>query len=155
MKYIDDFLEYLLVVKKHSDNTIINYRVDLLEFMEYTNDNILNINKDIVSEYLKYLYDLNTSKSSISRKLSSLRSFYNYLLKKEKDDVNYFTLIKNPRKEGNLPKYVKEDDIQRMFEIPDTRTWIGSRNLLIIRMLYATGLRVSELINIKNVTKIG
>ena len=148
MKYIDDFLEYLVVVKKHSDNTIINYRVDLLEFMEFTNNNI-DIKKDDVNNYLKYLYDQNTSKSSISRKLSSLRSFYNYLVKKEILDNNYFSLIKNPKKDSSLPKYVKEEDIDKMFSIPNTRTWIGMRNLLIIRMLYATGLRLSELINVK------
>ena len=149
MKYIDDFLEYLLVVKKHSENTIINYRVDILEFKEFMNNNLLDITKDDVNNYLKYLYDNNVSKSSISRKLSSLRSFYNYLLKKEIVDTNYFRMIKNPKKEGSLPKFVKEDDVQKMFKIPNTRTWIGMRNLLIIRMLYATGLRVSELISIK------
>ena len=149
MKYIDEFLEYLLVVKKHSDNTIINYRTDILEFNEFMSDNLLNINKEDVSNYLKYLYDLKLSKSSISRKLSSLRSFYNYLLKKEIINKNYFSMIKNPKKNSSLPKFVKEEEIDKMFTIPDTRTWIGIRNLLIIRMLYATGLRVSELVNIK------
>ncbi len=149
MKYIDDFLEYLLVVKKHSDNTITNYRVDLLEFNEFIGNKLLKIDKDDVNNYLKFLYDNDISKSSIARKLSSLRSFYNYLVKKEKVDINYFGMIKNPKKSGSLPKFVKDDDIHKMFSIPDTRTWIGMRNLLIIRMLYATGLRVSELINIK------
>lgn len=148
MKYVDQFLEYLLVVKKHADNTIINYRVDLLEFLKFTDGNI-NIDKNDVNNYLKYLYDNNNSKSSIARRLSSLRSFYNYLEKKKIVNVNYFTRIKNPKKDASLPKYVKEDDIDKMFSIPDTRTWIGERNLLIIRMLYATGVRVSELVNIK------
>ena len=148
MKYIDDFLDYLLVIKKHSEHTIINYKVDLLEFMEYTNNKI-DINKEIVNSYLKKLYDENKSKSSISRKLSSLRSFYNYLVKKEVLKDNYFEMVKNPKKDTSLPKYVKEEDIDKMFSVPDTRRWIGSRNLVIIRMLYATGLRVSELVNIK------
>lgn len=148
MKYIDEFLEYLLVVKKHSDNTIINYRVDILEFSEFMDGNILKINKDDINGYLKYLYDNNTSKSSISRKLSSLRSFYKYLIKKEIVDNNYFEMVKNPKRDSGLPKYVKDDDIDKMFTIPDTRNWIGQRNLLIIRMLYATGVRVSELVNI-------
>ena len=148
MKYIDEFLEYLLVVKKHSDNTIINYKIDLDEFLKFNGDNI-NINKEDVNNYLKYLYDLNISKSSISRKLSSLRSFYNYLVKKKIVDTNYFSNIKNPKKEHGLPKFVKEDDIDKMFLIPDTRNWIGKRNLAIIRLLYATGIRVSELVNIK------
>ena len=148
MKYINDFLEYLLIVKKHSNNTIINYQVDLLEFMEFTNNNI-DIDKDTVNAYLKKLYELNISKSSISRKLSSLRSFYNYLVKNNITTNNYFTMIKNPKKDNSLPRLVKEDDIDKMFLIPDTRNWIGKRNLLIIRMLYSTGLRVSELVNIK------
>ena len=146
--YIDEFLEYLLVVKKHSDNTIINYQVDLLEFMDFTNNNI-DISKDMINDYLKFLYENNVSKSSISRKLSSLRSFYNYLVKNNIVENNYFIMVKNPKKDNGLPRLVKEDDIDKMFLIPDTRTWIGKRNLLIIRMLYATGLRVSELVNIK------
>jgi len=149
MTYINEFLEYLQVIKKHSENTVINYKVDLVEFSEYVNNNLTNITKDIVYSYLKHLYDTNTSKSSIARKLSSLRTFYNYLLKKEIIDINYFNSLKNPKKDNNLPKFVKEEDIDKMFSVPDTRTWIGKRNLLIIRMLYATGLRVSEMVNIK------
>ena len=148
MNYIDDFLEYLVVVKKHSDNTIINYRVDLVEFINFVNDHI-DIKKQDVNNYLKYLFDLKESKSSISRKLSSLRSFYNYLVKNDIVEYNYFKVIKNPKKDNSLPKFVKEEDIDKMFLVPNTRTWIGSRNLLIIRMLYATGLRVSELVNVK------
>ena len=148
MKYVDDFLEYLSVIKKHSEHTITNYQTDLHEFLEYTQGKI-DITKDDINSYLKYLYDNNASKSTISRHLSSLRSFYKYLLKENVVKTNYFTNIKNPKKEAGLPKYVKENDIDKMFDVPDTRTWIGKRNLLIIRMLYATGIRVSELVNIK------
>ena len=149
MNYIDEFIEYLSVIKKNSPNTIINYHSDILEFSEYIQNNILNITKEKVYDYLKHLYDMNITKSSIARKLSALRSFYNYLLKKEYISVNYFSTLKNPKKDINLPKFVKEEDIDKMFQIPDTRTWIGKRNIAIIRMLYATGLRVSELVNIK------
>ncbi len=148
MKYLTDFLEYLKVVKKHSEYTIINYQTDIEEFLNYT-DNKIDINKETINNYLKQLYDNGVSKSTISRHLSSLRSFYNYLVKKEIVKTNYFDRIKNPKKEASLPKYVKEEDIDKMFDIPNTRTWIGKRNLLIIRMLYATGIRVSELVNIK------
>ena len=147
MKYLDDFLEYLLVIKKHSDNTIINYKNDIISFLDFNSNNI-NIKKEDISNFLKYLYDNNVNKSSISRKLSSLRTFYEYLVKKEIITVNYFKMFKNPKKDKGLPKYVKEDDIDKMFLVPNTRTWIGERNLLIIRMLYATGIRVSELVNI-------
>ena len=149
MKYIDEYLEYLHVIKKHSDNTVINYKVDLCEFLEFINKNILSIDKEDINNYLEYLYKNGVNKNSISRKLSSLRNFYGYLVKKEIIDINYFSLVKNPKKDSSLPKYVSEIDIDKMFLIPDKRKMLGQRNLLIIRMLYATGVRVSELINIK------
>lgn len=149
MKYLSEFLEYLKVVKKHSDNTIINYRVDILEFNDFMKGKILEISKEDVNDYLNYMYEMNASKSTISRKLSSLRTFYNYLISNGIVSTNYFSLVKNPRKDKNLPRYVNDSDIDKMFMIPDTRKPIGQRNLVIIRMLYATGVRVSELVNIK------
>ena len=149
MKYIEEFLEYLNVIKKHSIHTINNYKIDLLEFYEFNKKNIKNINKDIVNKYMQYLYDKNASKATISRKLSSLRTFYNYLYKKDIILCNYFIMIKNPRKDNGLPKFVKDVEIDKMFSIPDIRNPLGQRNLLIIRMLYSTGVRVSELVNIK------
>lgn len=148
MKYIENFLEYLDVIKKHSEHTIINYQNDLIDFLEFNDNKILNIDKDIVNKYMQYLYDKNVSRSTISRRLSSLRSFYNYMYNNGYVDKNYFAMIKNPKKEKNLPKFVKDIDIDKMFMIPNTRNPLGQRNLLIIRMLYATGVRVSELINI-------
>lgn len=148
MRYILDFLEYLDVVKKHSENTISNYNVDLLNFLEFNNNDILNVDRDIVNRYMQYLYDENLSRATISRRLSSLRSFYSYLYNNGIVCKNYFVSIKNPKKESSLPKFVKEVDIDKMFSIPDIRKPIGQRNLLIIRMLYATGVRVSELVNI-------
>ena len=148
MKEIEYFLEYLKVIKKHSEHTIRNYESDILEFYEF-NNNKLHHDKEIVANYLKYLYCGEINKSSISRKLSSLRTFYSYLLKENKIDFNYFKNIKNPKKEKNLPKYVKEIDVDKMFLVPDTKSKKGQRNLLIIRLLYGTGIRVSEIVNIK------
>lgn len=148
MKYINDFLEYLTVIKKHSDNTINSYKIDLIEFYEI-NNNLLNVSEDDVFRYLKYLYDRDLNRNSISRKLSSIRTFYNYLVNNDLVKVNYFSDISNPKKNKNLPHYLKDDEINKLFSIPDTSTALGQRNLLIIEMLYATGVRVSELVNIK------
>lgn len=149
MKYIDEFLEYLSVIKKHSVHTINNYKIDLIEFYEFNKESIKKIDREIVNKYMQYLYDKNVSKATISRKLSSLRSFYNYLYKRDIISKNYFSMIKNPRKDNGLPKFVKDVEIDKMFSIPDIKKTLGQRNLLIIRMLYSTGVRVSELINIK------
>lgn len=148
MKYVTNFLEYLQVVKRHSENTIKNYQVDILEFMEFTKGEIATVKKDTVNNYLMKLHEDDYSKNSIARKLSSLRTFYNYLVKEGVVQDNYFIMIKNPKKNQSLPKYVSSIDIDKMFLIPDTRNVYGKRNLLILRMLYATGVRVSELINI-------
>ena len=149
MNYILDYLDYLNYVKIHSLNTINNYKIDLVDFYEFNNKKILNVDKNIVNKYMQYLYDKGVSKKTIARKLSSVRSFYNYLYKKGIVSNNYFVRIKNPKMDKGLPKLVKETDIDKMFLVPNIKSELGQRNLLIIRMLYATGVRVSELVNIK------
>lgn len=149
MLEIEQFLQYLKVIKKHSNNTITNYQVDLMDFYNFTEGKILEINKDTINKYLMNLYQKNYHKTSISRRLSSLRSFYDYLEKNKIVKKNYFKLIKNPKKEHSLPKYVSEEDVEKILSTPDTRNVYGKRNLLIIQMLYSTGVRVSELVNIK------
>ena len=97
MKYIDDFIKYLDVVRKYSNYTLINYRKDIEDFYDFNTD-LLNIDEVIVREYLQYLYSNNLERRTISRKLSSLRSFYNYLTKEELIDTNYFKDVSNPKK---------------------------------------------------------
>lgn len=149
MKYIENFLEYLKVNKKYSNNTIISYKDDVIEFYNIVDKDIININEDKVRIYLSYLYDKKLNRNTVSRKLSSIRNFYNYLYKMEIVNNNYFKEIHNPKKIQGLPQFLKEEEIDKLFEIPDTKTPLGQRNLLIIEMLYATGVRVSELVNIK------
>lgn len=149
MKYINDFLEYLKINKKYSFNTIKSYEDDLVEYHVIVKNNILNINEEIVRDYLTYLYDKKLNRNSVSRKLSSIRSFYNYLYNMDVVDKNYFNDIHNPKKLRGLPHFLKEEEIDRLFEVPDVSNPLGQRNLLIIEMLYATGVRVSELVNIK------
>ena len=143
MKYIDKFIEYLQVIKKDSNYTLINYKDDLLELYNKNND-LLNIKKEDVSIYLEYLYKNNYSRNTISRKLSAIRSFYNYLVKEEIINNNPFKEVSNPKKEQSLPKYVKNDDLEKMFLVSDKTNPLGQRNNLILEMLYATGVRVSE-----------
>lgn len=148
MKYIDDFIKYLRVVKKDSNYTLINYRDDLLELYDFYND-LINIDEVITREYLEYLYSRKLNRNSISRKLSSIRSFYNYLLSEDIVKVNYFRDIANPKKSRVLPKYAKDNDLEIIFNSFDKDKILDQRNLLIIEMLYGTGVRVSELVNIK------
>ena len=120
MKYIDMYLNYLKIVKKYSDKTILSYSDDLIEYNEFLGNNfinILNIDLNITKEYLKYLYDRKINKNSISRKLSSIRGFYNYLLKEQIIINNYFNNIPNPKKELYLPKYLKDEELDKIFSV--------------------------------------
>lgn len=152
MKYIDMYLEYLKVIRKYSDMTIKSYYDDLVEYNEFLGDNFTNILKvdyNDVKKYLKYLYDRKINKNSISRKLSSIRGLYNYLVREDIISTNYFNMINNPKKEMYLPKFLKDDELDKIFESCKTDTPINQRNSLIMEILYATGIRVSELVNIK------
>lgn len=152
MKYIEKYLEYLRVVKKYSEKTIISYYDDLILYNEFLGNkfiNILDISYDTVKEYMKYLYSLNIGKSSISRKLSSIRGLYNYLLREDLVKDNYFNKISNPKKDNYLPKFLKDDELNKLFSVCKYDTAINQRNSVIIELLYATGIRVSELVNIR------
>ena len=149
MNYIDKFLEYLKSVKKHSDNTIISYQDDLKELASVLNNNIIDIDEEDIKKYLNYLYDKSYNKNTISRKLSGVRSFYNYLYNHDVIKTNYFTDVHNPKKIRSLPHYLKTSEIDKVLDNTNEVTLYGERNKLIVELLYVTGLRVSELVNIK------
>ena len=148
MVEIEDFLKYLKILKKHSEYTITNYKKDLLELYEFKKD-LLKITQKDCDTYLELLYQRKLSRNSISRKLSSIRSFYNYLKEEDLVKENYFKEINNPKKTANLPKYAKDNDLEKLFQSFDKKTPLGQRNSLILEMLYATGIRVGELVKIK------
>jgi len=152
MKYIDNFINYIKNIRNYSENTVTNYSKDLEEyskFLKTKNLDLLSITYKEVKEYLSYLYDKNYSKSSISRKISTLRSFYKYLYSESLIDKNPYLFVSLPKKEKKLPRYVNYEDLDLMFNIPDLDTKNGIRDRLILELLYGTGTRVSELSNIK------
>lgn len=152
MKYIDKYLEYLKVERKYSNKTILSYKDDLIEYNEFLGNNftnILNIDMNIVNNYMKYLYDRKITKSSISRKLSSIRGLYNYLVREDIIKENHFNKIQNPKRELYLPKFLKDEELDKIFSVCNYNNPTEERDTLIIELLYATGVRVSELVNIK------
>lgn len=152
MKYIDKYLEYLEKIKKYSDKTTESYKNDLIEYNEFLGNNftsILEVDKEVVNKYLKYLYERELNKNSICRKLSSVRGLYNYLVREEIIDSNIFSSISNPKKEMYLPKFLSDKEMDKIFEVSTDNNSMEQRDALIIELLYATGLRVSELVNIK------
>ncbi|MBR2678824.1 MAG: tyrosine recombinase XerC [Bacilli bacterium] len=152
-KELKEYLEYLKYQKNYSDYTIDSYKNDIIEYLEYLNREALNFKKVEYSDirfYLMYLKDeKNDNNSSINRKLSSLRGFYKFLANEGYVKSNVFSLVNGPKKDKKLPRYFEYNELEELFNVPDTRTPLGQRDLLILEMLYATGVRVGELVNIK------
>lgn len=151
-KYLESFLNYLNYEKNYSNNTIINYKVDLEEYINFFNTNKKDIMKLTYKDIRVYLEKLNKddlSSSSISRKISTLKSFYNYLILKKVINSSPMDLVNYPKKGLRLPKFIEYKELEELFKIPDTLTSLGKRNLLILELLYASGMRVSELVNVE------
>ena len=151
-RLIDEFIDYLKKIRNYSSHTCKNYYKDLIEYETFLNIENLkycDMNYELSLNYLVFLNKKNDSKATISRKLSSLRSFYKYLVKIEKVKTNPFLLVSSPKKEKRIPKFINYNDMDEIFNVPDINTPIGLRDRLILEILYASGIRVSELVNIK------
>lgn len=152
MKDLGNFLEYLNKELNYSENTEISYREDITNFLNYLEKKQLNYKKidgEIIRDYLKYLDEAKLKNSTIARRISALRTFYNYLLNKNIVDTNFFNSIRNPKLEKKLPNYLSYEELAKILDNIDISTKIGLRNRLLVEMFYATGCRVSEMINIK------
>lgn len=144
---INEFLKYLKDIKNYSDLTINSYSKDLEEFNYFINKDLLTINKNDIKIYLKYLFDKSNSSKTVSRKISTLKSFYKYYKAKGKISINPVSNIKYPKLDKNLPKFIPYNELENLIAV-STEGAFGERNNLIIELMYATGVRVSELVNI-------
>lgn len=152
MKYLEEYLKYLKYQKNYSQETIDSYEEDLVEFLDFLGRedlNLLDVKYEDVRFFLMELDKKHNKASTVSRKLSSLRGFYKFLMNKEYLNNNPFSLIKTPRKEKRLPRFFYYNELEEMFNSIDITTPLGQRNRLILEVLYASGVRVSELVNIK------
>ena len=152
MKDLENYLKYLEYQKNYSTHTIESYRQDIEEYLGYIEENkikLLKITYDEIREYLKYLNNKKDINSTISRKISAMRGFYKYLQNNHKIETNPFSLINLPKKEKKLPRFFFYNELEELFNTPKLHTPLGQRDRLILEMLYATGVRVSELVNIK------
>lgn len=147
------FIDELKYEKNYSYHTTNGYLKDLYEFLEYINDKGIkkfnNITYQDLRLYINYLFNQGYSNKTISRSISSLRSFFKYLKKEEIIDNNPCTLISNPKLDKKLPKYLNFEETERLLNALNTDTKEGIRDSLILEILYSTGIRVSELVNIK------
>lgn len=147
MKNAYEFLDYLKFEKGFSDYTVKSYETDLKEFYDFALDKDINI--ELVREYLRKLYEDKYSNRSISRKVSSLKSYFKYLESEGIIKDNFMRLISNPKIEKTLPNYLNYDDLEKLLNFSDRSNKYGLRDALILEMLYSSGVRVSELANMR------
>jgi integrase/recombinase XerC len=152
-KLLEQFINYIEIEKHYSFYTVKNYERDLDSFYAFLKkeniSNIKDIDFKVVRLYLSVMYEKKYSKKTISRNISSLRSFFKYLVKHEYVKTNPMLLISNPKQDHKLPNFLYYNDLTKILEIPDISTPLGHRDALIIELFYSTGIRVSEIINIK------
>ncbi len=153
-KLIDQFLEHLTHERNMSPHTLRNYASDLAQFrnhlcsIEKRDDvDIKVIDRLTIREWMASLHD-DHKKTSVARKLASLRTFFQFLVREGIVDVNPAKLVATPKIERKLPNHLSMEDAVRFIETPDTNTDLGRRDRAIIEFLYATGIRVGELVNI-------
>ena len=147
------FFDYLYIEKGLSQNTVQAYETDILSFLNWLtktpNINYLNLKEDNINKYIAYLFKSKLKSSSVNRKISSLKSLYLYLIKKNILKNSPISEVITPKKEKYLPSSMSEDEVDRLLKSPDTSNKIEKRDKAMIEMLYATGMRISELVNLK------
>ena len=148
----DKYIAYLEAEKNASKYTVRNYRNDLLEFFDFVMGqgikSLKDVNKQTLRAYLAHLMEQGFAKSSIARKLSAIRSFYRYLMREEMISASPAATTVSPRLDRRLPSFLTVDEARRLVESPDLSQPQGQRDRALLELLYASGLRVSELVNI-------
>ena len=153
---IKDFLNYLRLERNYSERTIVAYEADLREFEEYFKKtdaelDFRSVHSDNVRNWMVSLMDEGRTETSVNRKLSSLRSFYRFLLRRKEITVNPMLKVVGPKKKKPLPSFVREKDMDRLLdECSFEEGFEGYRDRTILEMFYATGMRLSELIGLND-----
>ena len=148
MDNINDFVNYVFIEKKLSKNTKDAYFHDLVEFYSFVESkHVADISSDDIRDFINYLYDNNESQRTISRKLVSIRTFFDYLVKTKVIKENPCEKIESPKLPKTLPKTLTVNEVTKLLEY-EPKTPLEYRNKMMIELMYATGLRVSELVNL-------
>jgi integrase/recombinase XerC len=148
------FKTYLLVEKNYSDHTIKSYEKDILDFETFIKkeglaEDLLDVRRERLGRhYLAFLDTKNYAKKSIARKISSLRTFYEYLIKEKRIDTNIFLTLETPKIPKKLPKIIHDEEIELLFKSIDRTKPLGFRNYVLLDLLFSAGLRASEITEI-------
>ncbi len=146
------YINYLEVERNASPYTVRNYTTDLLGFFQFLRDkrigSLKEVDRHTLRDYLSQLMEEGFVKASIARKLSAIRSFYRYLLREEIISTSPVATTSSPKLDRRLPSFLSIEEINRLLEAPDLSTPQGLRDRALLELLYASGLRVSELVSL-------
>ena len=152
-QYIDSFLANLRLEKGLSSNTINAYANDCGSFVNWAliqgHSDIFNLKEEHIEHYVKSFQAQNLASSSINRKISSLKHFYLFLHKKKLVQSNPIANFSGPKNIRSLPKSISQLDVESLIHAPDCKNFVGLRDRAMLELLYATGVRISELINLQ------
>ena len=146
MKYVEDYLLFLKTEKKLGDNTINSYMLDLEDFFKAFNGSIGSCTKKDILAYISSINGLEVS--TVNRHISSLKSFFNYLVDESIIKVSPMEEVSSLKKAKKLPKYLSISEVNKLLNIP-LNSEFDYRNKAMLELMYATGLRVSELVSIE------
>ena len=152
---IEAFLDYLRFERNYSEHTVVAYETDLRQFGDFLKSvgeelDYTNVDSDLIRSWVVSLMDSSKS-TSVNRKLSSLRSFYRFLMKRGKTTVNPLAKITGPKNSKPLPTFLRENDMDRLLdEISYGEGFEAVRDRMILETFYATGMRLSELVGLND-----
>jgi integrase/recombinase XerC len=154
-EYLQQFLQHLRYERNVSTHTLRNYSSDLEQFRDYlllkgkvSDISVSEIDHLTIREWMSNLHGDNKKKTSIARKLASLRTFFQFLVREGVQENNPAKLVATPKVERKLPTHLSTEDAVRFIETPDLNTDLGRRDRAILEFLYATGIRVGELVGV-------
>jgi len=149
---LQKYIRYLEVERNISRLTVRNYTADVKSFLDYLGDigidSPASVKRSTMRRYLGWLHDRGIARGSISRKLSALRSFYRYLMREGLVDSEPLSTLSSPKKAKRLPTFLTHGEMAKLLTAPDSSTPQGLRDRAILELLYATGLRVSEIVSL-------
>ena len=146
------YINYLEAERNASPYTIRNYTADLLDFFRFLKaggvGSLKEVDKNVLRDYLAWLMERGIARASIARKLSAIRSFYRYLLREEIIATNPAATTSSPKLDRRLPSFLTIEQVVRLLTVPDLAKPVGLRDRALLELLYASGLRVSELVSL-------
>ena len=152
-QYLGSFFNYLVIEKGLSSNSIKAYKIDIKKFVSWLScskkPSFIKIRESDVNEYIAFMFKSKLSSSSVNRNISSIKAFYLFLIKRKIIMISPAAEIITPKKERYLPASMSELEVEKLLNSPKSSIGIEIRDKAMIEMLYATGMRISELVNLK------